>query len=158
MQRFLGIALPTIYFLLMGLGAPAGAQWWQDKALTQKLELTQEQLQEINRIFNAYQDQRKEYNAKGQKLQRELNDLLNRRQLDSKAVDRTLKDLSTNRIQMFQEMVNMKLMVRRVLKPEQVSLLLAEDAKIFSTQKRWTGKKRRRAKRGRVNIKKEQNQ
>lgn len=158
MQRFLGVALAGTMFLLIGLSAPACAQWWQNKALSLKLELTQEQLQEINRIFNAYQNQRIEYTAQGQKLQRELNGLLNRQQLDDKAADLTLKALNTNRMRMFQEMVHMKLAVRRVLRPEQVSLLLAEDPKIFSTQKRWTGKNSRRAKKGRVNIKKGQNQ
>ncbi len=55
---------------------------------------------------------------------------------------------------MFQEMVGMKLAVRKVLSQKQIGLLLAKDSGIFSSQKRWTNRTERRSNRGKVVIRK----
>ncbi len=83
-----------------------------------------------------------------------MNNLLAQEKLDEKAVDQTQKTLIQTRMQMFQEMLGMKLAVRKVLMHDQIKLLLSEDAKIFSTQKRWARMSGRRPTRGRVFIKK----
>ena len=153
MKRFLVLLLVNI-FLIMGLSSPAGAQWWQDKALREKLQLNEQQLQKMNQLFNAYKEKRIERSAEAQKLQLKLNNLLALEKLDEKAVDQTQKTLIQTRMQMFQEMLGMKLAVRKVLMPEQIRLLLSEDAKIFSPQKRWAGMAGRRPTRGRVVINK----
>ncbi len=153
MKRFL-LLLFVSFFLMMGLNATAGAQWWQDKALREKLQLKEPQLQKMNQLFNAYKEKRIERSAEAQKLRLKLNNLLAQEKLDEKAVDQTQKTLIQTRMQMFQEMLGMKLAVRRVLMPDQIRLLLSEDAKIFSTQKRWTGMAGRRPTRGRVVINK----
>jgi Spy/CpxP family protein refolding chaperone len=153
MKRFL-VHLFMSIFLIMGLSASAGAQWWQDKALTEKLQLKEQQLQKMNQLFNAYKEKRIERSAEAQKLQLKLNNLLTQEKLDEKAVDQTQTMLIQTRMQMFQEMLGMKLAVRKMLKPDQIRLLLSEDEKIFSTQKRWAGRSGRRPTRGRVVINK----
>lgn len=153
MKRFLVIVIVNI-LLIMGLNGSAGAQWWQDKALREKLQLKEQQLQKMNQIFNAYKEKRIERSAEARKLQLKLNNLLTQEKLDEKAVDQTQKTLIQTRMQMFQEMLGMKLAVRKVLMPDQIRLLLSEDARIFSTQKRWTGMAGRRPTRGRVVINK----
>jgi Spy/CpxP family protein refolding chaperone len=155
MKRFLVLLFVNI-FLIMGLNGFAGAQWWQDKALSEKLQLKEQQLQKMNQLFNAYKERRIERTAEAQKLQLKLNNLLTQEKLDEKAVDQTQKTLIQTRMQMFQEMLGMKLAVRKVLMPEQIRLLLSEDAKIFSTQKRWAGMAGRRPNRGRVVINKKE--
>ena len=80
--------------------------------------------------------------------------MLRQEKLDEKAVDQTQKTLIQTRMQMFQDMLGMKLAVRKVLMPEQIRLLLSEDARIFSTQKRWTVMAGRRPTRGRVVVNK----
>ncbi len=155
MKRFF-VLLFISFFLIMGLSASAGAQWWQDKALREKLQLKEQQLQKMNQLFNAYKEKRIERSSEAQKLQLKLNNLLTQEKLDEKAVDQTQKMLIQTRMQMFQEMLGMKLAVRKVLMPDQIRLLLYEDAKIFSTQKRWTGKSGRRPTRGRVVINKKE--
>ena len=155
MKRFLVLLFVNI-LLIMGLSASAGAQWWQDKALREKLQLKEQQLQKMNQLFNAYKEKRIERTAEAQKLQLKLNNLLTQEKLDEKAVDQTQKTLIQTRMQMFQEMLGMKLAVRKVLMPDQIRLLLSEDAKIFSTQKRWAGMARRRPTRGRVVINKKE--
>ncbi len=155
MKRFLVIVIVNI-FLIMGLNASAGAQWWQDKALREKLQLKEQQLQKMNQLFNAYKEKRIERSAEAQKLRLKLNNLLTQEKLDEKAVDQTQKTLIQTRMQMFQEMLGMKLAVRKVLMPDQIKLLLSEDAKIFSTRKRWTGMAGRRPTRGRVVINKKE--
>ena len=155
MKRFLVILFVNI-LLIMGLNASAGAQWWQDKALREKLQLKEQQLQKMNRLFNAYKEKRIERSAEAQKLQLKLNNLLALEKLDEKAVDQTQKTLIQTRMQMFQEMLDMKLGVRKVLMPDQIRLLLSEDARIFSTQKRWAGMAGRRPTRGRVVINKKE--
>jgi len=155
MKRFLVLVFVNI-FLIIGLSASAGAQWWQDKALREKLQLKEQQLQKMNQIFNGYKEKRIERSAEAQKLQMKLNNLLTQEKLDEKAVDQTQKTLIQTRMQMFQEMLGMKLAVRNVLMPDQIRLLLSEDARIFSTQKRWTGMARRRPTRGRVVINKKE--
>ena len=155
MNRFLVLLFVNI-FLIMGLSASAGAQWWQDKALRDKLQLKEQQLQKMNQLFNDHKEKRIERSAEAQKLQMKLNNLLTQEKLDEKAVDQTQKTLIQSRMQMFQEMLGMKLAVRKVLMPEQIRLLLSEDAKIFSTQKRWTGMAGRRPTRGRVVINKKE--
>ena len=85
-----------------------------------------------------------------------MNNLLTQEKLDEKAVDQTQKTLIQTRMQMFQEMLGMKLAVRKVLMPDQIRLLLSEDAKIFTTQKRWIGMAGRRPTRGRVVINKKE--
>ncbi|MEE8552412.1 MAG: periplasmic heavy metal sensor [Desulfobacterales bacterium] len=155
MKRFLALVFVNI-FLIMGLNASAGAQWWQDKALREKLQLKEQQLQKMNRLFNAYKEKRIERSAEAQKLQLKLNNLLTQEKLDEKAVDQTQKTLIQARMQMFQEMLGMKLAVRKVLMPDQIRLLLSEDARIFSTQKRWAGMSGRRPTRGRVVINKKE--
>jgi Spy/CpxP family protein refolding chaperone len=155
MKRFLILVLVNI-FLIMGLTAYAGAQWWQDKALKEKLQLKEQQLQKMNQLFNDYREKRIEHSAEAQKLQLKLNNLLTQEKLDERAVDQTQKTLIQKRMQMFQEMLGMKLAVRKVLMPDQIRLLLSEDAKIFSTQKRWAGMAGRRPTRGRVVINKKE--
>jgi Spy/CpxP family protein refolding chaperone len=155
MKRFL-VLLSVNIFLIMGLNASAGAQWWQDKTLREKLQLKEQQLQQMNQIFNAYKEKRIELTADAQKLQLRLNNLLTQEKLDEKAVDQTQTKLIQTRTQMFQEMLGMKIAVRKVLMPDQIRLLLSEDAKIFSTQKRWTGMAGRRPTRGRVVINKKE--
>lgn len=153
MKRFLVLVFVNI-LLIIGLNASAGAQWWQDKALREKLQLKEQQLQQMNHLFNDYKEKRIERSAEAQKLRLKLNNLLTQEKLDEKAVDQTQKMLIQTRMQMFQEMLGMKLAVRKVLMPDQIRLLLSEDAKIFSTQKRWTGMAGRRPTRGRVVINK----
>ncbi len=155
MKRFLVIVIVNI-LLIMGLNGSAGAQWWQDKALREKLQLKEQQLQKMNQIFNAYKEKRIERSAEARKLQLKLNNLLTQEKLDEKAVDQTQKTLIQTRMQMFQEMLGMKLAVRKVLMPDQIRLLLSEDARIFSTQKRWSGMAGRRPTRGRVVINKKE--
>ncbi len=155
MKRFLVLLFVNI-FLIMGLNASAGAQWWQDKALREKLQLKEPQLQKMNQLFNAYKEKRIELTAEAQKLHMKLNNHLTQEKLDEKAVDQTQKTLIQTRMQMFQEMLGMKLGVRKVLMPDQIRLLLSEDAKIFSTQKRWAGMAGRRPTRGRVVINKKE--
>jgi Spy/CpxP family protein refolding chaperone len=155
MKRFLVLVFFSI-FLIFGLHASAAAQWWQDKALSEKLQLKEKQLQKMNQIFNAYTEKRIELNAEAQKLQLKLNNLLAQEKLDEKAVDETQKNLIQTRMQVFQDMLDMKLAVRKMLMPDQIKLLLSEDAKIFSTQKRWTGMVGRRPTRGRVIINKKE--
>ncbi len=157
MKRFLVLLFVNI-FLIMGLSASAGAQWWQDKALREKLQLKEQQLQKMNQLFNAYKEKRIERSAEAQKLRLKLNNLLTQEKLDEKAVDQTQTTLIQTRMQMFQEMLGMKLAVRKVLVPDQIRLLLSEDAKIFSTQKRWAGMAGRRPTRGRVVINKKEKQ
>jgi Spy/CpxP family protein refolding chaperone len=124
--------------------------------LREKLQLKEQQLQKMNQIFNAYREKRIELTAEAQKLQLKLNNLLTQEKLDEKAVDQTQKNLIQMRMQMFQEMLGMKLAVRKMLTPDQIRLLLSEDARIFSTQKRWTGMAGRRPTRGRVVINKKE--
>ena len=155
MKRFL-LLLFVSFFLMMGFNPSVEAQWWQDKALREKLQLKEQQLQKMNQLFNAYREKRIERFAEAQKLRLKLNNLLTLEKLDEKAVDQTQKMLIQTRMQMFQEMLGMKLAVRKVLMPDQIKLLLSEDAKIFSTQKRWTGMAGRRPTKGRVVINKKE--
>ena len=155
MKRFIVLVFLS-FFLIMGHNDLAGAQWWQDKALSEKLQLQEQQLQKMNQLFNAYKEKRIELTTEAQKLQMKLNNLLAQEKLDEKAVDETQKTLIQTRMQMFQDMLGMKLGVRKVLMPEQIRLLLSEDAKIFSTQKRWTRMTGRRPTRGRVVINKKE--
>ena len=153
MKSFLVLVFVN-FLLIIGLNASAGAQWWQDKALREKLQLKEKQLQKMNQLFNSYREKRIELTAEAQKLQLKLNNMLRQEKLDEKAVDQTQKTLIQTRMQMFQEMLGMKLAVRKMLMPDQIRLLLSEDARIFSTQKRWTGMAGRRQTRGRVVINK----
>ena len=155
MKRFL-LLLFVSFFLMMGFNPSVEAQWWQDKALSEKLQLKEPQLQKMNQLFNAYKEKRIERSSEAQKLRLKLNNLLAQEKLDEKAVDQTQKTLIQTRMQMFQEMLGMKLAVRNVLMPDQIRLLLSEDAKIFSTQKRWAGMAGRRPTRGRVVINKKE--
>ena len=155
MKRFLVLVFISP-FLIIGLNSSATAQWWQDKALSEKLQLKEQQLQKMNQIFNAYKEKRIELTAEAQKLQLNLNSQLTQEKLDEKAVDETQKNLIQTRMQMFQNMLDMKLSVRKVLMPEQVRLLLSEDANIFSTQKRWTRMAGMRPARGRVIVNKKE--
>ncbi len=123
MKRFLVLLFVNI-LLIMGLNASAGAQWWQDKALREKLQLNEQQLQKMNQLFNAHKEKRIERSAEAQKLQLKLNNLLTQEKLDEKDVDQILRSLIQTRMKMFQEMVGMKLAVRKVLMPEQIRLLL----------------------------------
>ena len=155
MKRFL-LLLFVSFFLMMRFNPSVEAQWWQDKDLSEKLQLKEQQLQKMNQLFNAHKEKRIERSAEAQKLRLKLNNLLTQEKLDEKAVDQTQKTLIQTRMQMFQELLGMKLAVRKVLMPDQIRLLLSEDAKIFSMQKRWTGMAGRRPTRGRVVINKKE--
>ena len=155
MKRFLVFVFIGV-MLVMGLNAPAGAQWWQDKTLSEKLQLKERQLQEMNRVMNAYKEKRIGLSTEAQKLQKKLNNLLSQEKLDEEALGQIQKTFIQTRLQIFDEMLAMKIAVRKVLEPEQIRLLLYEDAKIFSTQKRWITMTRRDSAKGRSDISKEE--
>ena len=86
MKRLLAFVCVTTLFI-MGFAASAMGEWWHNKALKDKLELKEEQVQEMDRIMNAYQERRIEHTASAQKWRLKLNTLLSQEKLEKQAVD-----------------------------------------------------------------------
>jgi Spy/CpxP family protein refolding chaperone len=129
------------YMIIMGFVAlllwsslPAQAQWWQDKGLKEKFAVSETQAKEMDAIFDSFQSKRKDLANESRNLQKGLTSLLEQEQLDKEAVDKSVKALEAVRNKLFSETVDARLSIRKILGPDQIKKIIAENPKLLSSE------------------------
>lgn len=146
MRRVL-LAVLGLGFVLMGWGVvqaqPMMGKWWDIPEIREKIQLTQEQHEKMEKIFNESQMGRRDLIQKAKTSEETLNGLLRRVDLDTKAFDEELSRLISLRNETYQGMVRMKLDIRGILNQQQIEILLQEDPSVFDLGRGWAEEARR---------------
>ncbi len=124
---------------------PPGIRWWEDPQAVEALALTPEQSHRIEELIRQSRESRKERRKRIKELRRSIPRLLNAPELDEKEVLSTLAALGDLVNRQKQDLVAMRMQVRRVLSSEQFKKLLALNPNIM--RQRWLPSNRLRVKR-----------
>ena len=137
--------------LFLGLTSPCKADlrasvgWWQDPQVIETLVLMPEQSRRIEELIRQSRATREERKKRIRELRRSIPRLLNAPELDEKEVLSTLAALGALVNRQKQDLVAMRMYVRRVLSSEQFKKLLALNPNIM--RQRWLPSNRLRVKR-----------
>ena len=142
--------LVLIGFVSSASGKPVKGKWWEDQGLVEKVKITREQQEKINKIFDESQSKRKELRDKARELQARLSNIYGQADLDQDKFDETLSKFGNVLNQLYLGMVQMKLKIRKVLTKDQIKTLLAEYPRLFNINARWAGRAGARGKRGKL--------
>ena len=107
-------------------------RWWKDQDLVQKVKITEEQQDKIDKIFKKSRSDLKKLKKKARELKTQLNSIFGKADLDQEKFGETLMKFADIRKQQYIEMVQMKVKVREIFTKDQIKILLAEYPGVFN--------------------------
>ena len=107
-------------------------RWWKNQDLVQKVKITEEQQNKIDKVFKKSRSDLKKLRTKSSELNTQLNSIFGKEDLDQEKFGETLMKFADIRQQQYIEMVQMKVKVREVLTKDQIKIILAEYPGIFN--------------------------
>ena len=140
-KRFYVVTLVAIFlgFVSTSSAKSAKDKWWKDQALVQKVKITKEQHDKIDKIFRKSRSDLKELRTKAGELKTQLNNMFGKADLDQERFSETLMKFADIRKHQYIERMQVKLQVREVFVKDQIKILLAEYPKIFNFSAKWSG-------------------
>ena len=123
--------------MLLTVSMSAQAEWWNDPKIKQSVGLSDKQVEAMNKIFTSFKEKRNETGNKFRTTQKQLSAMLAEEKLDEAKVRKSMDEAALLHSQTFKDMCSMKLEVRKLLTPEQLKKLLAEQPQIFSANRLW---------------------
>jgi Spy/CpxP family protein refolding chaperone len=129
----------TLVFILALLfffsaDARAQVQWWQDKVMQEKYKLSEAQVKDMDALYNAFIAKRRDLAEQSVKHQKALTALLEQERLDEQAIEKKMKELEQVRTVLFNEAVRTKIAIRKLLTPDQIKTIAADNPVLLASE------------------------
>lgn len=114
--------------------ASAQVQWWQDKVMQEKYKLSEAQTKEMDSLYSAFIAKRRDLAEQSVKHQQALTALLEQERLDEAAIEKKMKELEQVRTVLFNEAVRTKIAIRKLLTPDQIKTIAADNPILLASE------------------------
>ena len=121
------IVLPLLLILVVSASAFAGHghgkgvwKWWENEKITQEIDLTEQQSQELERIYESYEPRLEELGSTYKEKKTAFYDTMSNAEADRGQVISTFDAMNEAEYDAKKAKLDMKLDMRQVLSPEQI--------------------------------------
>ena len=117
--------LIVMILLLSQISVIAGGmgKWWKNQEIVNKLQLSSQQVDSIEKIFNQHKDKLHETKKELLIKEKELNQKLNNSEANRDEISKLAEELDTLKLELRKNYRSMQLEIREVLNPEQREIL-----------------------------------
>ena len=112
----------------------AQVQWWQDKVMQEKYKLSEAQIKDMESLYIAFIAKRRDLAEQSVKHQQALTSLLQQERLNEAAIENKMKELEQVRTVLFNEAVRTKIAIRKLLTPDQIKIIAADNPILLASE------------------------